>query len=108
MKKSVLSVAVFSLAMAGFAGAKKYDISLTAPAKAGNVQLAAGSYRVELEGDKVLFINSKNKSVSVPVKVQTEKAKFNSTAIESSEKSGEQVIDAIDLGGTNTKVEFSF
>jgi len=106
MKKSVLSVALFSLAAIGFAGAKKYEISLTAPAKAGSVQLAAGNYQVEVAGDKVVFINSRNKSVSVPAKMETGKMKFNSTAVESSQKSGEQVIDAIDLGGTNTKVEF--
>jgi hypothetical protein len=107
MKKSLFVVAL-SLAALAIASPKKYTISLVAPAKAGNVTLAAGQYKVEVDGDKAVFIDAKNKTVSVPVKLETEKLKFNSTAVESSEKSGQQVIDAIDLGGTNTKVEFTF
>jgi hypothetical protein len=107
MKKTVLLLAALSLAVA-FAGPKKYNISLATPTKAGSAQLAPGNYSVQVEGDKVVFTDSKNKTVAVPVKVETEKAKFNQTAVESSEKAGQAVMDAIDLGGTNTKVEFSY
>ncbi|HUA59241.1 MAG TPA: hypothetical protein VML19_10835 [Verrucomicrobiae bacterium] len=106
MKKSLLFIAVLSLA--SFAAPKKYNISLTAPAKAGVVELAPGSYKVQVDGDKVLFTDAKNKTVTVPVKVETQKAKFHETAVESSSKSGQEQIDAIDLGGTNTKVAISY
>ena len=107
MKKSLFALAVLSLATFAFAGTKKYDISLTTPTKAGSVELAPGNYKVQVKGDQATFTDSKNKSVSVPVKVETAKAKFNATAVESSEKSGQQIIEAIDLGGTTTKVEFA-
>ncbi len=105
MKKTLLLVAAFSLL--AVAAPKKYQISLRTPAKAGSAQLAAGDYSVRLEGDKVVFTDARNKTVTVPVKVATEKAKFHETAVESSGKAGQEVIEAIDLGGTNTKVEFS-
>jgi hypothetical protein len=108
MKKSLILLAALSLSTLAFASPKKYEISLVKAAKAGNTQLAAGNYRVVVDGDKATFTDSKNKSVTIPVKLETEKTKFQSTAVESSDKSGQEVLDAIDLGGTTTKVEFSF
>jgi len=108
MKKTLFLSAVLCLSTFAFAGTKKYEISLATPAKAGSVELAPGNYKVQVDGDKAIFTDSRNKSFTVPVKVETEKMKFNSTAVESGEKSGQQVIEAIDLGGTNTKVEFSY
>jgi len=106
MKKSLFLAAVLSLSTLAFAGPKKYEISLSKPTKAGAVELAPGSYKVQVEGDKAVFTDQKNKSVTVPVKLQTGAAKYQSTAVESSTKGGVDQIDAIDLGGTNSKIEF--
>jgi hypothetical protein len=110
MKKSLLLIAILSFGFVGLANAstKKFEISLTARSKAGTAELAPGVYKVLVDGDKATFTDAKNKSVTVTVKLTTGKSKFAATAVEASQKSGEDEIDAIDLGGTNTKVEFTY
>jgi hypothetical protein len=106
MKKSVFLIALLSLSSLVFAGAKKYSVSFSTATQAGSVKLAPGNYTLQLDGDKAIFTDSKNKSVTVPVKVTTSTTKFQATAVEASSKAGEDKIDAIDLAGTTTKVEF--
>ena len=106
MKKSLFLIGVLTLASLAFAGTKKYDISLTTSAKVGSVTLAKGTYKFQLEGDKATFTDANNKSVTVPVKLETSPMKFSATSVEASTKAGEETIEAIDLGGTTTKVEF--
>jgi hypothetical protein len=106
MKKSLLLIGVLSLASIGFAGAKKYDISLSTASKVGSVTLAPGSYKLQVEGDKAVFTDSRNKTITVPVKLETSATKFGQTSVEASNKTGQEVIEAIDLAGTTTKVEF--
>jgi hypothetical protein len=108
MKKSFFLIAILAFVSMAFASAKKYEISLNSRVKAGTVELAAGTYKLQVEGDKATFTDAKNKSVTVTVKVSTGAAKFSATAVEATTKSGEDQIEAIDLGGTNTKVEFSY
>ena len=48
MIKSLLLIG--TLALAGIASAKSYDITLVTPAKAGGVQMAAGNYDVKVVG----------------------------------------------------------
>ena len=107
-KKSVFLIGVLSLTTLAFAGAKKYDVSLAVSTQAGAAKLAPGLYKLQLEGDKAIFTDSKNKSITVPVKVTTSPTKFQYTAVEASTKAGADEIDAIDLAGTATKVEFSY
>ena len=107
-KKTVFLIGVLSLASLAFAGAKKYNVSLAVSTQAGTAKLAPGLYTLQLEGDKAIFTDSKDKSVTVPVKVTTSPKKFQYTAVEASTKSGNDEIDAIDLAGTTTKVEFTY
>jgi hypothetical protein len=107
-KKAVFLIGVLSLASLAVAGAKKYDVSLDASTQAGAVKLAPGLYKLQLQGDKAIFTDSKNKSITVPVKVTTSPTKFEYTAVEASTKGGSDEIDAISLGGTTTKVEFTY
>jgi hypothetical protein len=99
-------VGVLSLSCLAFAGTKKYDISLTVASKVGTVKLAPGAYKMQIDGDKATFTDARNKSITVPVKLETSPTKFSATAVEASNKSGEDTIEAIDLAGTTTKVEF--
>ena len=109
MKKSLLLIGFVSLSSLAFAGTKSYEIVLDSPAKAGALSLAAGDYKVKLDGTKAVFTDTRtNKSVTTDVKVKTTDRKFSHTAVDSSKQSGGDRIDAIELGGSNTEIDFAY
>ena len=107
--KSVVSFAgILALSAVAFAASKSYDIKLASPAQFGNVQLKAGEYKVKVDGTNATFVpTGANKGVSVPVKVDAGGLKYQYTAVETSGAAGAEKIDAIQLGGTKTKIEFA-
>lgn len=107
MKKSLVLVGI--LAAAGMvASAKSYDIALSSPTVAGNVQLAPGDYHLKVKGNNATFTDQNNdKSYTVPVKVAQQPQKFDVTAVDTQNQSGTNHIQAIELGGSNTKIEFT-
>jgi hypothetical protein len=103
--KSLLIVGALTLSSLGIASAKSYDIVLSAPAKAGATELKPGDYKLKVEGSQAVFTDAENsKSVSVPVKVENSDKKFNNTTVESTNQDGMDNIHAIDLGGSNTRL----
>jgi hypothetical protein len=102
--KSLLFIG--TLALAGIASAKSYDIVLSAPAKAGAVQLNAGEYSLKVQGSNAVFTNMETgKSFSAPVKVQTGSKKFENTAVDTEKENGADEIKSIELGGSNTQLQ---
>jgi len=102
--KSLLLIG--TLALAGIASAKSYDIVLSAPAKAGSVQLAAGEYSLKVEGANAIFTSVKTgKSFTAAVKVEDAGRKFDETAVDSNNQNGADRITTIELGGSSTKLE---
>jgi len=98
--KSLLLIG--TLALAGIASAKSYDIVLSAPTKAGAIQLPAGEYSLKLKGNNAVFTNVETgKSVSATVKVENGAKKFDVTAVDSNADQ----IKTIELGGSNTVLE---
>ena len=107
MTNRLLLVGALALASLSLASAKSYDITLTQAAKGGSVQLAAGQYRLKVEGSNAVFTNvDNNKSVTVPVKVESAEKKFDQTAIDTKDANGSPTVEAIELGGSTTKLEF--
>jgi hypothetical protein len=103
--KSLLIVGALTLSSLGIASAKSYDIVLNAPARAGATELKPGDYKLKVEGSQAVFTDAENaKSVSVPVKVENSDKKFKNTAVESTNQNGMDTIQAIDLGGSNTRL----
>ena len=97
----------FAIVGASMAGAKSFDLTLSSPSTAGNVQLQPGEYKVKLENSKALFTDVQtNQSVETNVTVETVSHKFNYTAVETTKVEGKDQIDSIELGGTTTKLEF--
>jgi hypothetical protein len=108
MKKSLVLGVVLSLSSLVFAGQKSYDVIFSAPATVGSVKLPAGEYKVKVDGANAVFTDSKNfKSVSAPVKVETATKKFSFTAVDATKSEGVDKINAIELGGSTTKLEFT-
>lgn len=105
MTKSLLLIG--TLALAGVASAKTYDITLAAPAKAGNVQMAAGQYEVKVVGNGfAVFTNVESgKKFFTLVKVEDTGKKFEQTAVDSTNESGAKRITAIELEGSSTMIE---
>jgi len=102
--KSLLLIG--TLALAGIASAKSYDIVLSSPTKAGSIQLAAGEYSLKVQGSNAIFTNvGTGKSFTTAVKSEDTGKKFNATAVDTSNKNGSEQITAIELGGSSTKLE---
>ena len=102
--KSLLLTA--TLALAGIANAKSYDITLSAPIKAGSLQLAAGEYSLKVQGTNAVFTNRQTgKSFTTAVKAETVDKKFDVTAVVSGTKDGDNHITSVELGGSTTKLE---
>ena len=98
------ALAIFTLSVAS---AKTYDILLSSPTKAGNLQLKAGEYRLTVNGTKAIFTDvNTTKSFTTEVKVENSDTKFSDTKIDSSTEGSTSVIKDIELGGSKTKIDF--
>jgi len=105
MKKTLFVAALLSLAT--LVSAKSYSLVFDSPAQAGTVQLAKGSYTVQVTGDKAVFTDEHHKVVSVAVKLDDSKGKkFEYTSMEATHKDGTEIIKLIHLGGSTTTLEF--
>jgi len=107
-KKLLLWVGVLALSTVAIVSAKSYELVFSGPTKAGSVQLAAGTYKLEVEGSNAIFTDKKTRqSVTVPVKVENGGTKYSTTALDTMAEGGATQITAIKLGGTTTKLGFS-
>jgi hypothetical protein len=106
MKNKSLLIGVFALASVAFAGSKTYDISISKAAKAGSVELAPGEYQLKVEGTTATFTNSKHKSFTTAIKVESTAKKSQFTAVDSSEAGSKDTIHSITLAGSTTKIDF--
>ncbi len=102
--KSLLLIG--TLALAGLASAKSYDIVLSGATKAGNIELGAGQYSLQVKGTNAVFTNVETgKSFTAAVKVQNAGKKFEQTAVDSQKQNGQDQIKSIELGGSSTLLE---
>src|SRR4051812_2837723 len=107
MKKTLVLAVVLSLSTLCFAGQKSYEIVISKPATVGAVKLAAGTYKVKVDGTNAVFTDEKLKSVSTPVKLETVAKKVQLTAVDANTTSSGEVITSISLAGTTTKLDFT-
>jgi hypothetical protein len=106
--KSLLFVGALGVASLGIASAKSYDIVLTSPAMAGNLELKPGAYQLKVEGSQAVFTDTRtSKTWTAPVKAETAATKFGETTVESTTQGDMAHIHTIDLAGSNTKLEFA-
>jgi VCBS repeat-containing protein len=95
------------LATISIASAKSYNFIMSEPAKAGQVELARGEYKVKVEGSNAIFTEIKTgKSVTTPVKVETTDKKHDETTVETTKTAAGQEVKSIELGGTKDTLEF--
>lgn len=106
MKKSLILAGALSLSAICFAGTKTYEINLSAPAKVGSTVLAAGEYKLQVQGTNAIFTDAKHKSFTAPVKVGTSSRKNPYTAVDTAPGEGSEKITSIELGGSTTQLTF--
>lgn len=107
MKKSLILGVMLSLSSLCFAGQKSYDVIFSAPATVAGVKLAAGEYKVKVDGANAVFTDRNNKSLTAPVKVENGAKKFAYTAVDASKDGTDQKVNAIEFGGSTTRLEFT-
>ena len=107
MKKSLLIGVVLSLSSLCFAGQKSYAVKISAPATVAGVALAAGEYKVKVDGVNAVFTDRKSKTVSAPVKVATGDRKYQDTTVDFSNDGNVNKVNAIECGGSTTRLEFT-
>ena len=106
--KSLMITGVLAVASLSIASAKSYDIVLSNTTKVANVQLKAGQYTLKVQGNNAVFTDQDSgKKYTAPATLQTASSKFDQTAVDSQKKDGVDQVQAIELGGTNTKLEFN-
>jgi hypothetical protein len=101
MKLVRLSLGLVTLGLGMASAASSYKVTLPSDLSAGSVMLKAGDYKVEVEGDQATF-NQGKQAIPVPATVETSTSKFPYTTVESSGMN----LQAIDIGGTTTKIVF--
>ena len=110
LKKLVLILAVGALiASAGTVPTgTRYKITLLQNAVFQGTELKAGDYQLNLAESKITITNENGKHpLEVPVKVETEDKKFETTTVRFSTTTGKAVVSEIRLGGTKTRLVFN-
>ncbi len=103
----ILSSVMLGLLMVGVVGAsaaaekaKSYELTLNSPTKVGTQVLAAGDYKVKVEGSSVVFTNESSKATfTAQAALEAGSAKFERTAVHTVQDAGEPRIVSIDLKG---------
>jgi len=98
--KLVLCLGTFALAVAS--AASSYDVTITKPVSVAGTELKAGSYSLQVKGDKAMFKSGKN-VVEVPATVEKAEKKYSETILEGDTSN----LKEIRLGGTNMKLVFA-
>ena len=91
---------ILFLAVTAIAKSKRYDVQLAQPVQAGNEQLKAGAYQVEMEDHFLVFYQGKKEVAKVPVRSEELQTKNDNTSITISQ--GKLI--ALQLSGTKTKL----
>ena len=102
-KRLLLVFAIVGLAVAS---AKTYSITLSQPAVLGDMQLAPGTYSVEVVDQKAVIRNGRMHG-EAPVKVETADTKYNGTTVRFNSADGKMHLQEIHVGGSKTKLVFA-
>jgi len=103
----MLKQILFSFAVVGLsiASAETFRVTLVQPSVVQGTQLKPGEYKLTVKDASVVFVNGKTK-VEVPAKISNTEEKFSATRVLYNEEQGKAAVEAIEFGGTRTKLQF--
>lgn len=105
--KSIILAAALGLSSMTFASAATYNVVLNSTTKAGATKLAAGTYKLNVEGRIATFVNVEtNKTVMVLVRRLSSNSTFERTAVELKAVEDGQLLESIELENSNSVLEF--
>jgi hypothetical protein len=100
----LISAGIFSPIGRAAERARSYDLSVTTPVKVGTQMLAAGDYKITLEGSNAIFTKQVNRhdkpTFTAPAKLEAGNAKFDHTTMHLVLDAGQQRISSIELKGS--------
>jgi len=102
--KLMLSFGVLAVAVAS--AASSYRVTMSQAFLVGTTEMKAGDYRLEVDGDKVVFMDGKRMAGSATAKIETGDEKFARNTVRFSNGDGKYHLQEIHLGGTKTKLVF--
>jgi len=102
MKLTKLTLCLATLALGVASAASSFTITLPSAITAGDKQLKPGEYKVAVEGNQAIFKQGKT-TTAIPVSTEKSTTKFKYTSLETESSK----LQAIDLGGTTTKLVVS-
>ncbi len=103
MKRLAMGLVAVALV---FASAKTYKVTLFQPTVLSGTELQPGTYRLNLDNDKVVITDGK-KTVESTVKIEQSQSKYGSTTVRYASEEGKNRVQEIRLGGTNMKLVFN-
>jgi uncharacterized cupredoxin-like copper-binding protein len=103
---ATLALLCFALSAGTVPSGKQYSITFAKPVQVGSVKLAAGDYKLKVDGATATFVNSRKKEFTAPVKVEQAGKKASMTAVETKDENGVSQVTAIDIVGADFKFVF--
>jgi hypothetical protein len=103
MLKRMTLLALLTISLAS---AKTFKFGLAEAAKAGDVQLRAGEYKLEVNGSKVELMDKDGRIIDVKAKLETADYEFSFTAVVLSRADGPTRIQWIYLENRKSRVAF--
>ncbi len=104
MIRKVLSL--FLLAGLAVASARSYTVTLSQPTMVGTIELKAGEYQLEVNGQKAVIRKGTVQTES-EVHVEEGDTKFDATVVRYVNNDGKARIQEIRIGGTKTRLVFA-
>lgn len=104
MKKIILAGLAVTFMAAAASGT--FHVTFDSDAWIGNSEVKAGSYKIQMEGDKAVLTSGK-KVIEVPAKLENSEHRFQSNGVVTSTVANKKKIDEIQIRGTNERIVFS-
>jgi homoaconitase/3-isopropylmalate dehydratase large subunit len=97
-KKLLIGFAALGIGIAS--AASDYKVELTQATHVGATELKAGTYKVEVQGDKAVFKSGKDVVAQSPAKVENAKVKYPVTEVSTNASQ----LESISVGGTTMRI----